>query len=70
MASGYLERYAAIHFEARVDRLSFLSNLHVTAEQFADERARVLSFNRFRECRVEIADGLAIELRALRDSHR
>jgi hypothetical protein len=49
---------------------TFLSNLHVTTEQFGDERARILSFNRFRECRVEIADGLAIELRALRDSHR
>jgi hypothetical protein len=32
--------------------------------------ARFLSFNRFRECRVEIADGLAIELRALRNCHR
>jgi hypothetical protein len=32
--------------------------------------ARTLSFNRFRECRVEIADGLAIELRALRDTYR
>ena len=31
--------------------------------------ARFLSFNRFRECRVEIADGLAIELRPLRDFH-
>jgi hypothetical protein len=55
---------------ARVDRLTFLSNLRVTAEQFGDERARFLSFNRFRECRVEIADGLAIELHALPDSHR
>jgi hypothetical protein len=42
----------------------------MTAEQFGDERARFLSFNRFRACRVEIADGLAIQLRALRDSQR
>jgi len=49
--SGSREQYA-VHFEARVDRPSFLS------------------FNRFRECRVEIAYGLAIELRARRDSHR
>jgi hypothetical protein len=34
------------------------------------DRPSFLSFNRFRECRVEIAYGLAIELRALRDSHR
>jgi hypothetical protein len=26
--------YAAIHFEARVDRFTFLSNRHLTAEQF------------------------------------
>ena len=31
---------------------------------------RFLSFNRFRECRGEIAHGIAIEPRALRDSHR
>ena len=68
--SGYREQYAAIHSEARVDRLTFLSNLHVTAKQLGDERARFLSFNTFRECRVETAHGLAIELRALRDSQR
>src|SRR6267143_536455 len=32
------EPYAAIHFEARVGRLTLLSNLHVTAEQFGAER--------------------------------
>jgi hypothetical protein len=37
--SGYRQQYAAIHFEARVERLTFLSNLHVIAEQFGDERA-------------------------------
>jgi len=42
-----------------------ISALH----EFGDERA-LLSFNRFRECRVEIAEGLVIELRPLRDSHR
>ena len=52
--SGYCEQYAASHSEARVDRLTFLSNLHVNAEQLGDERARFLSFNRFRECRVEM----------------
>jgi len=44
-----------MHFDARQDRLTFLSNLHVTAEQFSDERTGFLSFNGFRECRVETA---------------
>jgi hypothetical protein len=44
------------------------TRVHMTPDEIESLLAAARASGR--ECRVEIADGLAIELRALRDSHR